>query len=110
MLEPRVGGSHAPFLSGEAFGELGARLEGVCADLGLVMKDDAAVRTVAKTIIQYAQQGIRDAATLRRMTRNEFAPAAETKPCDPALSLGIAKRRGGSRRARRQESVLRRQD
>lgn len=27
----------------------------VCADLGLVMKDDPAVRTVAKAVIQYAR-------------------------------------------------------
>jgi hypothetical protein len=69
-----------PFLSGEAFDpaeieSMSRALEGVCADLGLVMKDDPAVRTVAKTIIQYAQQGIRDAETLRRMTRNEFCSA-----------------------------------
>jgi hypothetical protein len=43
------------------------------------MKDDPAVRTVAKTIIRCAQQGIRDVVM-------NFAPRAETKACDPALS------------------------
>jgi hypothetical protein len=46
------------------------------------MKDDPAVRTVAKTIIRCAQQGIRDVVM-------NFAPRAETKACDPALSYKV---------------------
>ena len=66
-----------PFLSGQAFEPetirvMSIALEGVCQDLGLRLKDDAATRVVAQKIIQFAQWGIRDAPTLRAMTLKEF--------------------------------------
>lgn len=37
----------------------------ICRELGLRDQDDREVDTVAKTVIEYAQRGVRDAAHLR---------------------------------------------
>jgi hypothetical protein len=66
-----------PFLSGQAFDpetidKMSAALQSVCDTLSLKMVDDAATRLVARKIIELAQRGVRDAATLRAMTLKEF--------------------------------------
>ena len=47
-------------------------LRGVCDTLRLKLVDDAATRLVAQKIIELAQRGVRDAATLQAMTLKEF--------------------------------------
>jgi len=66
-----------PFLAGQAFEpdlirSMSSALENVCDTLALKMLDDAATRLVAEKIIELAQRGIRDAATLTKMTLREF--------------------------------------
>lgn len=66
-----------PFLSGQAFEpellrNMSAAFEGVCDALGLVARRDPATELVAKKIVELAQRGVRDAATLRKMTLEEF--------------------------------------
>ena len=43
-----------------------------CEALRLELVDDPATRLVAKTIIELAERGIKDAETLFEMTRREF--------------------------------------
>jgi hypothetical protein len=66
-----------PFLAGQAFEpeairEISLALETVCAKLALSLNDDPATRLVASTIIELAQRGVKDAATLSAMTLKEF--------------------------------------
>jgi hypothetical protein len=66
-----------PFLAGQAFEpeairEISLALETVCAKLALPLNDDPATRLVASTIIELAQRGVKDAATLSAMTLKEF--------------------------------------
>ena len=66
-----------PFLSGQAFDpetidKMPEALQSVCETLSLKVVDDAATRLVARKIIELTQRGMRDAATLRAMTLNEF--------------------------------------
>ncbi len=66
-----------PFLAGQAFEpeiirEMSFALETVCAKLVLPLDDDPATRLVASKIIELAQRGVRDAATLSTMTLKEF--------------------------------------
>jgi hypothetical protein len=66
-----------PFLSGQAFEpdlirSMSSALESVCDALALKMVDDAATRLVAEKIIELAQRGVRDAATLTKMTLRKF--------------------------------------
>jgi hypothetical protein len=72
-----------PFLAGKAFEadlirEMSLALETVCEKLQLRLTDDpstrlgASTRLVASTIIELAQRGVRDAATLSAMTLKEF--------------------------------------
>jgi hypothetical protein len=66
-----------PFLSGqpfdpEAIERMSQALQSVCETLSLKMVDDAATRLVAQKIIELAQRGVRDVATLRTMTLSEF--------------------------------------
>jgi hypothetical protein len=66
-----------PFLAGQAFEpeairEMSLALETVCAKLALPLNDDPATRLVASTIIELAQRGVKDAATLSAMTLKEF--------------------------------------
>jgi hypothetical protein len=65
-----------PFLASQAFQpevirEMSLALETVCAKLALKLTDDPATRLVASTIIELAQRGVRDAATLSTMTLKE---------------------------------------
>jgi hypothetical protein len=65
------------FLAGQAFEpeairEMSLAPETVCAKLALPLNDDPATRLVASTIIELAQRGVKDAATLSAMTLKEF--------------------------------------
>lgn len=66
-----------PFLAGREFDpgttdSMSEALRGVCDTLRLKLVDDAATRLVAQKIIELAQRGVRDAATLQAMTLKEF--------------------------------------
>jgi hypothetical protein len=66
-----------PFLAGQAFEpefirQMSLALENVCETLGLTLNDDANTRLVASKIIELAQRGVRDAATLSTMALKEF--------------------------------------
>ena len=66
-----------PFLAGRAFdpeviATMSAALETVCQKLGLHIVDDPATRHVAQKIIELAQRGIQDAATLTAAALSEF--------------------------------------
>jgi hypothetical protein len=66
-----------PFLAGQAFQpdlirEMSLALENVCQRLDLMLTDDPSTRLVASKIIELAQRGVRDAATLSTMTLKEF--------------------------------------
>jgi hypothetical protein len=66
-----------PFLAGQAFEpdviqSMSSALESVCDTLRLKMVDDAATRLIAQKIIELAQRGIIDAATLTKLTLQEF--------------------------------------
>jgi len=66
-----------PFLAGQAFApeiiqQMSLALESVCEKLELNLTDDPATRLVAQKIIELAQRGVRDAATLRAMTLKEL--------------------------------------
>ncbi len=66
-----------PFLSGRAFDPetidtMSEALKGVCETLSLNLVDDAATRLVAQKIIELAQRGVRDVATLRTMALSAF--------------------------------------
>jgi hypothetical protein len=66
-----------PFLAGQAFDPEGIRemslaLETVCQKLELRLTDQPSTRLVASKIIELAQRGVRDAATLSTMTLKEF--------------------------------------
>jgi hypothetical protein len=63
--------AHQPF-EPEIIATMSAALESVCEALSLKVIDDAATRLVAEKIIQLAQRGVRDAATLTAMTLKEF--------------------------------------
>jgi hypothetical protein len=66
-----------PYLAGqalepEAIREMSLVLETVCDTLSLRLTDDPNTRLVASKIIELAQRGVRDAATLSAMTLKEF--------------------------------------
>jgi hypothetical protein len=66
-----------PFLAGQAFQpelvrDMSVAFVSVCESLRLKVGDDPATRMVARKIIELAQRGIRDVATLRMMTLKEF--------------------------------------
>jgi hypothetical protein len=66
-----------PFLAGQPFDPemittMSAALESVCEKLGLKLVDDAATRLVAQKIIELAQRGLRDAASLSAAALKEF--------------------------------------
>jgi hypothetical protein len=66
-----------PFLAGKPFEpeiirEMSLALESVCGKLNLALTDDPATRLVASKIIELAQRGVRDAASLSAMTPKEF--------------------------------------
>jgi hypothetical protein len=66
-----------PFPAGQAFEpevirEMSFALEAVCGKLNLALTDDPTTRLVASKIIELAQRGVRDAASLTSMTLKEF--------------------------------------
>jgi hypothetical protein len=66
-----------PFLAGQPFEpeviqDMSHALESACEALELNLTDDPATRLVASKIIELAQRGVRDAATLSAMTLKEF--------------------------------------
>jgi hypothetical protein len=66
-----------PFLASQVFEpdlirEMSLALETVCQKLDLTMADDPNARLVASKIIELAQRGVQDAATLSTMTLKEF--------------------------------------
>jgi hypothetical protein len=66
-----------PFLAGRPFEpelieHMSAALVSACEALQLQVIDDAATRMVARTIIDLAERGVRDAETLLKMTLREF--------------------------------------
>ncbi len=66
-----------PFLAGQAFEpeiirQMSLALETVCAKLVLPLNDGPETRLVASKIIELAQRGVRDVATLSAMTLKEF--------------------------------------
>jgi hypothetical protein len=67
-----------PFLAGQAFEpelieQMSAAFIRACETMGLRVLDDPATRLVARTIIDLAERGVRDAETLLKMTLREFA-------------------------------------
>jgi len=68
-----------PFLARQPFDPeiiavMSTAFTGVCNALGLNIGDDPATRIIAEKIIELAQRGIRDAATLQSMALSEFDP------------------------------------
>jgi hypothetical protein len=66
-----------PFLAGQAFEpemlqQMSAAFVKACEALRLEIRDDPATRLVGRTIIELAQRGLRDSATLLEMTLQEF--------------------------------------
>jgi hypothetical protein len=66
-----------PFLFGRAFDpetidRMSEALEGVCETLNLKLADGPETQLVAQKVIELAQRGVRDVATLRTMTLSEF--------------------------------------
>jgi hypothetical protein len=66
-----------PFLSGQAFDPETIRVmsdafTSICADLGLVERDDPATRLVAERIIEHAQRGVRSRDELYAIVVGEF--------------------------------------
>ena len=66
-----------PFLAGQAFQpeliqQMSIAFVRACEALRLELIDDPATRLVARTIIELAERGIKDAETLLEMTRREF--------------------------------------
>jgi hypothetical protein len=66
-----------PFLAGQAFEpelirQMSLALESACETLGLKLTDGPATRVVASKIIELAQRGVRDAATLSEMTLKDL--------------------------------------
>jgi hypothetical protein len=73
----RTGMPIRPFLANQAFEpetirDMSLALEKVCDALSLRMVDDAATRLIAEKIIELAQRGVQDVATLTAMTLKEF--------------------------------------
>lgn len=66
-----------PLFSDQAFGpdklnRMAGAYESVCKSLGLSMTNDMATQAVAEKIIEYAQRGVDDVATLSAMTLEAF--------------------------------------
>ena len=65
------------FLSGQAFEpdvvrQMSLALETVCAKVGIDLIDEPATRVIALKIIELAQRGVREAATLTELTLKEL--------------------------------------
>jgi hypothetical protein len=70
-----------PYLQGEAFDPttvrvMGLAFENACKQLGILNKHDAVTRVVARTVIDMAQRGFRDEASLTAAVMEEFRPRA----------------------------------
>jgi hypothetical protein len=87
-----------PFLGGQGFdpetiAKMSAALESVCEALSLKFIDDAATRLIAQKIIEPAERGVKDVATLRAMTlehfrkKNDSPPREEEEASSAGLSL-----------------------
>jgi hypothetical protein len=66
-----------PFLARQAFEPDAVRnmslaFDSACEALGLRIRKDTAMTLVAEKVIELAQRGVRDVATLRTMTLKEF--------------------------------------
>jgi hypothetical protein len=66
-----------PFLSGRAFDpevieKMSAAMRSVCETLHLELADGPETRLVAQKVIEFAQRGVSDVATLRAMTLSDF--------------------------------------
>ncbi len=66
-----------PLLSSQAFDpetidRMSGALKGVCETLSLTLTDGPETRLVAQKIIELAQRGVRDVATLQTMTLSAF--------------------------------------
>ena len=66
-----------PFLAGQAFDPeiiqtMSTAFVAVCERLGLVDRTDKMTETVAATIIELAQRGVRNSEMLRKMTLQVF--------------------------------------
>jgi hypothetical protein len=64
--------SPAKHLTPETIAKMSAALESVCEALSLKLVDDGATRLVAEKIIELAQRGVKDVATLSAMTLEQF--------------------------------------
>jgi hypothetical protein len=65
------------FLSGQAFEpevvlQMSLALETICGKFGMKLADDPVTRVVALKIIELAERGVRDGATLTEMTLKEL--------------------------------------
>ena len=68
-----------PYLQGQAFDPdtirvMGSAFENVCKQLRILDKDDAVTKIVARTVIDMAQRGFRDEASLTAAVMEEFCP------------------------------------
>jgi hypothetical protein len=68
-----------PYLQGQAFDPdtvriMGVAFENVCGQLGILDKQDAVTKIVARTVIDMAQRGFRDEASLTAAVMEEFQP------------------------------------
>jgi hypothetical protein len=66
-----------PFLANQAFEpelirQMSLALETVCGKFGIELIDEPATRVIAQKIIELAQRGVRDTATLTEMTLKEL--------------------------------------
>jgi hypothetical protein len=66
-----------PFLAGQAFEpeiieQMSTAFTGACKALRLELRDDPATRLVARTIIELAERGLRDADKLLALTLREY--------------------------------------
>ena len=73
-----------PFLAGQAFEpeiiqQMSTAFAGACKALQLELRDDPATRLVARTIIELAERGLRDAQELLDMTLREFRADDDVK-------------------------------
>jgi hypothetical protein len=69
-----------PYLQGQAFDPDSIRVmsvafENACNQLGILDKHDAVTKIVARTVIDMAQRGFRDEASLTDAVMQEFRPA-----------------------------------
>jgi hypothetical protein len=74
-----------PYLQGQAFDPDSIRVmsvafENACSQLGILDKHDAVTKIVARTVIDMAQRGFRDEASLTDAVMQEFRPPPRSGP------------------------------